>query len=219
MCHPSRRASRSSRAMATMLVVGLVSWLGVPSPASATSVETMVVVTGDDLLVHLQALQDIADANDGTRALATPGYQDSVDYVLGRLMAAGLEPTVQAFQVDDVPIRRAPPSFLQVAPVAETYVEEVDFVQPVPGPSNAVEGQVVMVEDSCNPEAYDELPEGSVALVTLTDQCDERVQQQAGFNRAEAMVFAPAGGVGQPPAFVELGYQQVNLQMPALSIS
>ena len=38
---------------------------------------------------HQAALQAIADANGGTRAAATPGYDASVDYVVNTLKAAG----------------------------------------------------------------------------------------------------------------------------------
>lgn len=39
---------------------------------------------------HLDALQAIADANDGVRAAGTPGYEASVDYVVQQLEALGL---------------------------------------------------------------------------------------------------------------------------------
>ena len=37
-------------------------------------------VSTDAMMGHLQKLQDIANANDGTRAVGTPGYDASVDY-------------------------------------------------------------------------------------------------------------------------------------------
>lgn len=46
-------------------------------------------VDGDDALVHLQALQDIADVNNGTRAAGTSGYDASADYVAYVLESAG----------------------------------------------------------------------------------------------------------------------------------
>lgn len=48
-------------------------------------------VTVDGLSVHLQALQDISDANDGTRADGTPGYDASVDYVAQALRDKGFD--------------------------------------------------------------------------------------------------------------------------------
>jgi Zn-dependent M28 family amino/carboxypeptidase len=43
----------------------------------------------DGVREHQAALQAIADANGGTRAAATPGYEASVDYVIETLEAAG----------------------------------------------------------------------------------------------------------------------------------
>ena len=34
------------------------------------------------MMAHLSKLQDIANANNGTRAVGTPGYEASVDYVV-----------------------------------------------------------------------------------------------------------------------------------------
>jgi len=41
--------------------------------------------------VHLEALQGIADENGGHRASSSPGYESSVDYVVGVLRAAGYD--------------------------------------------------------------------------------------------------------------------------------
>ena len=47
-------------------------------------------VTTDAMMAHLQKLQDIANANNGTRAAGTPGYDASVQYVVDALRAKGL---------------------------------------------------------------------------------------------------------------------------------
>ncbi|EWT03185.1 peptidase M28 [Intrasporangium oryzae NRRL B-24470] len=47
---------------------------------------------------HQAALQAIADANNGTRVSGSPGYDASVDYVAGRLRAAGWRVAEQDFQ-------------------------------------------------------------------------------------------------------------------------
>ncbi len=48
--------------------------------------------------MHELALQAIADANDGTRASGTPGYDQSADYVAGLLEDAGFSVERQVFQ-------------------------------------------------------------------------------------------------------------------------
>jgi aminopeptidase S len=50
-------------------------------------------------LVHLQALQKIADENGGNRASGTPGYEASVDYVVGVLRAAGFDVNTPTYEV------------------------------------------------------------------------------------------------------------------------
>lgn len=48
-------------------------------------------VTADAMFAHLSRLQDIANANNGTRAVGTAGYQDSVDYVVNTLRNSGFD--------------------------------------------------------------------------------------------------------------------------------
>ena len=57
----------------------------------------MQCIDGDDVIGHLEALQGIADANGGTRASGTPGYDASADYVAGLLEEAGFAVQRQVF--------------------------------------------------------------------------------------------------------------------------
>ncbi|WP_436498864.1 M28 family peptidase [Actinokineospora sp. HUAS TT18] len=56
-------------------------------------------VTVDAMNRHLIAFQRISDRNGGRRAPGTPGHEASVDYVLGKLTAAGFDVTTQQFPV------------------------------------------------------------------------------------------------------------------------
>jgi Zn-dependent M28 family amino/carboxypeptidase len=74
-------------------------------------------VTLEGVREHQEAFQDIADANGGTRASGTPGYEESVDYVVERMTAAGYNVTRHSF-----PFVFIPPSTLQqLTPVSATY--------------------------------------------------------------------------------------------------
>jgi Zn-dependent M28 family amino/carboxypeptidase len=65
---------------------------GTPGPVDAGLPGRLVAgVTGDGAFRHLQELQRVADANGGNRALGTPGYDASVDYVAGALRNAGFQ--------------------------------------------------------------------------------------------------------------------------------
>ena len=48
-------------------------------------------VTADAMMAHLSKLQDIANANNGTRAVGTAGYEASVDYVVNVLRGSGFD--------------------------------------------------------------------------------------------------------------------------------
>src|SRR5262245_55652553 len=66
---------------------------------------------------HQAALQAIATANGGTRAAGTPGYEDSVDYVVAKMQAAGYNVTLNSFPFVFVP----PPTLQQLTPINATY--------------------------------------------------------------------------------------------------
>ena len=66
---------------------------------------------------HQAAFQAIADANGGTRASGTPGYDASVDYVVERMGAAGYNVTLSSFPFVFIP----PATLQQLAPIAATY--------------------------------------------------------------------------------------------------
>ncbi len=76
---------------------------GVPDSSVTMSSSPLVqqlagAVTDSGALEHLQALQKIADENGGNRAAGTPGYNASVDYVVGVLRGAGFEVNTSTYQ-------------------------------------------------------------------------------------------------------------------------
>jgi hypothetical protein len=99
-------------------------------------------VTVNGILAHERVLQRIANQNGGTRASGTPGYQASVDYVAGRLDAAGYDVTRQDFQFPFFQ-ELSPAELAQVSPTPTTYeTGTFDF-----SGSGTVEGQVVPTND------------------------------------------------------------------------
>lgn len=54
-------------------------------------------VTAQAVYRHLEVLQEIADRNGKRRTSGTPGHEESVDYVVGKLHDAGFDVTVQKF--------------------------------------------------------------------------------------------------------------------------
>jgi len=84
-------------------------------------------VTVEAVFGHMEALNQIAAANGGERASGTPGYQASVDYVVGLLEPAGYQITVQPF---DFPFfdQLSPPELQRVSPDPKTFLNETDFL-------------------------------------------------------------------------------------------
>src|SRR4029078_13578534 len=68
-----------------------------PATDFATSLQKRV--TADAMMAHLKKLQEIADAHGGNRALGTPGYDASVDYVANTLRDKGFDVVTPDFEV------------------------------------------------------------------------------------------------------------------------
>ncbi len=92
---------------------------------------------------HQAAFQAAADANGGTRAAGTGGYDDSVAYVVDRLEAAGWD-----VELDEFPFTFIPPAVLQqLTPVSATY-ETGAFTGTGFG---TVSGQIIPVDLALDP--------------------------------------------------------------------
>ena len=77
-------------------------------------------VSVPNIVQHQIALQQIATLNDDTREVFSPGYTESLDYVVQTLREAGYNPKVTQF---NYPIWKEskPPVLNQVTPTAKTY--------------------------------------------------------------------------------------------------
>ncbi len=78
-------------------------------------------VSVPEITEHQVALQQIASLNDDTREVFSSGYQESLDYVVSTLRAAGYQPQVDQF---NFPFwaETQPPVLNRVAPTPKTYV-------------------------------------------------------------------------------------------------
>jgi Zn-dependent M28 family amino/carboxypeptidase len=116
---------------------------------------------------HQAALQAIADANGGTRVSGSPGYDESVDYVVERLDAAGWQTTVQPFQFQTF-ITLSPPVLERVSPPPAGPVETSifsysgsgDVTAAVSRPADAGSGN-----EGCEAADFAGFPAGNIALV------------------------------------------------------
>jgi Zn-dependent M28 family amino/carboxypeptidase len=167
------------------LVLTLLAVLASGAPATAgpdacdnrvnnTFKKLLECVSLDGVRQHQAAFQAIADANGGVRVSGTPGYDASVDYVVGLLENAGYDVTVQPFNYLAF-IREGPSTLEQLAPVAVVYDEFVDYrIADQTDPGNvtavvtAVDLQLGLGNTStsgCEAVDFAGFPVGNIALI------------------------------------------------------
>jgi Zn-dependent M28 family amino/carboxypeptidase len=79
-------------------------------------------VTVAGIREHQLALQQIADANGGTRAAGTAGYDASVQYIVDRAEAAGYEVSLDEFTYVASFSEGSAPELEEIAPVPQVFV-------------------------------------------------------------------------------------------------
>jgi hypothetical protein len=84
------------------------------------------IVTVANILQHEQALQNIANANGGTRVAGSAGNEETIDYIASTMTAAGWAVQTQRF-VFPFFQELSPSTFSQTAPTAKSFVNGTDF--------------------------------------------------------------------------------------------
>jgi aminopeptidase Y len=137
---------------------------GCDSRTKNTLEKLLQCVSVEGVREHQAALQAIADANNGTRVSGTVGYDQSVDYVVARLSAAGYDVTVQPFQFQTF-ITLSPTVLEQVAPppagpipnTVFSYSGSEDVTAPV---------STLPVVTGCEAADFAGFPAGNIALIS-----------------------------------------------------
>ncbi|MGY4867064.1 M28 family metallopeptidase [Mycolicibacterium elephantis] len=146
-------------------------------------------VTVDAMSAHLTRLQEIADEHGGNRALGTPGYDASVDYVVNTLRDKGFEVETPEFEVR-IPFAEEPSLTVGGANIA---AKPLNFT--IGTPPEGVSGPLVpaRVEDSpgCTPSDYDGLVVAGAVVLVDRGTCPFSDKESAAAERgAVALVVA-----------------------------
>lgn len=170
--------SRRRRIIASVSAValcGTVGSLGTTAQAAVVTDSSALrnAVTVDGVMTHLHALQDIADANGGTRAAGTPGHAASVDYIEGKLRAAGYTTSRQPFTYERTEFGNT--ALQRLSPNPATYELGVDFYPAdytgegdVTAPVRAVDVNLAGDRAStsgCDTDDFAGFPAGAIALI------------------------------------------------------
>ena len=114
-------------------------------PTDSTALREAVTVAG--IMEHQTAFQEIADANDDTRASGTPGYDASLAYVQAQLEATGYyDVEVQPFLYDAFR-ELATPTFQRLSPAPRDFVANEDFITMDYSDTGDVTGTLVATND------------------------------------------------------------------------
>ena len=192
-----------------------------PEPAPAEPVvgfadELADKVTVAGMNVHLEKLQEIADANGGNRADGSPGFGASVDYVVKALQDKGFEVQTPEFKRLETLTAGKP-----VVTVAGRSFQVDQASLLLQTPAGGLTGPVLKPSRSpgCAPADYPaRAAKGAVAVVDDTT-CSVVVKQKAAIAKgAAALVVVSAGGRnGSPPGLFERDYYE-QLTIPVAII-
>ncbi|MEB3984084.1 M28 family metallopeptidase [Mycobacterium sp. 663a-19] len=171
-------------------------------------------VTTDAMMAHLTKLQDIANANNGTRAVGTPGYEATVDYVANTLRNSGFDVQTPEFSArvfhgdkPEVTVGGRPveahaldyslgtPAEGVSGPLVAAPTGDSPGCKPADYDGLAVQGAVVLVDRGACPFSQKEdaaAQRGAVAMI-VADNVDE--QQMGGTLGANTEVKIPVVGV------------------------
>jgi Zn-dependent M28 family amino/carboxypeptidase len=172
-------------------------------------------ISVDALMGHLAKLQEFADAHDGNRALGSPGYDASVDYVTKALRDKGFDVQTPEFELR-LPFAEEPQLTVGGTTIA---AKPLEFT--IGTPPDGVSGPLVVarVEDSpgCTASDYDGLPvQGAVVLVDR-GTCQFSEKQTAAAERGAVALIVANNEEGDEMGGT-LG-EQTKVKIPVISIT
>jgi Zn-dependent M28 family amino/carboxypeptidase len=170
-------------------------------------------VTPDAMMGHLAKLQDIANANNGTRAVGTPGYEASVDYVVNTLRNSGFDVQTPEFSA------RVSHTNKPAVIVGGQAVEARALEFSIGTPPDGVGGPLVPTGGSsgCQASDFDGLPvQGAVVLVDR-GTCPFAQKEDAAAGRG-AVAMLVADNVDEQQMAGTLG-ANTDVKIPVVSVT
>jgi Zn-dependent M28 family amino/carboxypeptidase len=172
-------------------------------------------VSADAMMTHLQKLQDIANANGDTRAVGTPGYDASVDYVVNALRDSGFDVQTPEFTARVFKGEKGSVS------VGDKTLEARALQFSLGTPADGLSGPLVPApaDDSpgCTASDYDGLPvQGAVVLVDR-GTCPFKDKEAVAVERG-AVALVIADNVDEEKMGGTLG-EKTDVKIPVVSVT
>jgi Zn-dependent M28 family amino/carboxypeptidase len=172
-------------------------------------------VTTDAMMAHLIKLQDIAKANNNTRAVGTPGYDASFDYVVGKLRDKGFD--VQTAQFDARTFHADPGSVTVADKKFEARALEFSLGTPPVGVTGPLVAVPVDPSPGCNPADYDNLPVNGAVVLVDRGICPFSQKEKAAAQRG-AVAMVVADNAVEEKMGGTLG-EATDVKIPAVSVT
>jgi Zn-dependent M28 family amino/carboxypeptidase len=172
-------------------------------------------VTTDAMMAHLTKLQDIAKANNNTRAVGTPGYDASVDYVVGKLRDKGFD--VQTAQFDARTFHADPGSVTVADKKFEARALEFSLATPPVGVTGPLVAVPVDPSPGCNAADYDNLPVNGAVVLVDRGTCPFSQKEKAAAQRG-AVAMVVADNAVEEKMGGTLG-ETTDVKIPAVSVT
>ncbi len=172
-------------------------------------------VSVDAMMADLAKLQDIAKANGDTRAVGTPGYDASVDYVVGKLRDKGFD--VQTVQFDAHVFHSDPGSVTVGDKSFEARALEFSLATPPVGVTGPLVAVPVDKDPGCNASDYDGLPVNGAVVLVDRGTCSFAHKEDAAVQRG-AVGMIVADNVIEEHMGGTLG-ENTEAKIPVVSVS
>lgn len=209
-----------STTVIALLVAGCTRWSNRSQPADANAAAEFAValrtqVTSDAMMVHLAKLQDIANANNGTRAVGTSGYEASVDYVVNALRNSGFDVQTPEFSAR---VFHADKGSVTVGGRSvEAHALEYSLGTPVDGVAGPLLVAPADGSPGCTPADYGSLPVRGAVVLVERGSCPFSQKQDAAAQRGAAASIV-VDNVDEEHMSGTLG-ADTDVKIPAVGVS
>jgi Zn-dependent M28 family amino/carboxypeptidase len=186
-----------------------------PISAPAFAAAMRARVSTDAMMTHLSKLQDIAAANHNTRAVGTPGYDASVDYVVGKLRDKGFD--VQTVQFDARVFHSDPGSVIIGDQAFGVRALDYSLATPVEGVHGPLVAAPAGDSPGCSASDYDNLPVSGAVVLVDRGTCPFSQKEDAAVQRG-AVAMIVADNVVEERMGGTLG-ENTDVKIPVVSVS
>lgn len=167
------------------------------------------------MMAHLSKLQDIANANHGTRAVGTPGYDASVDYVVKTLKDNGFD--VQTPEFRALAFHADPGSVTAGGATVEAHALMFSRSTPPDGVSGPLLALSAEHSQGCNVEDYDGLPVLGAVVVVDRGTCRFSQKENVAVRRG-AVAMIVVDNVLEDQMSGDLG-ENTDVKIPVVGVN